>query len=39
MQTSYVKYRFRDYVVIVNAMRFPEGVALRERYESARPRG
>jgi hypothetical protein len=44
MQTSYVRYRFEDYVVIVNAMRFSEGVALRERYESAtgaaaRPRG
>jgi hypothetical protein len=45
MQTSSIEYRFNDYVVIVNAMKFPTGVAVRERYESAvardshRPRG
>jgi hypothetical protein len=38
MRPASVRYRFRDYVVIVNAMRFEGGVALRERYESATQR-
>jgi hypothetical protein len=35
MKTAFVKYRFSDYLVVVNAMRFHEGVAFRERYVSA----
>ena len=35
MRPASVRYRFRDYVVVVNAMRFEGGVGLRERYESA----
>ncbi len=36
LHSARVQYRFSDYLATVTAMNLPDGIALREQYESAR---